>query len=85
MIKTQQINFQAVIIASLPLSSKTRQAVTLALKHGAVSTIKAAVSPLIIPADRHRQLGRPNQTIRTLYIIIHQQLPVTGNVCQIMV
>lgn len=60
-------NFMLLITASLPLSTKTRQAVTLVLKPRAVSTIKAAVSPLIIPTDGHRQPGRPNKTIYTLY------------------
>lgn len=79
MIETHQLPFQAVIIASLPLSRKPRQAVTLVFKHGAVSTIKAAVSPLVIPADGHRQPGRPDKTIHTLYTIIHKQLSVPGN------
>lgn len=60
-------HFQAVITASLPLSCKTRHAVTLVIRHGAVPTIKAAVSPLVIPANGHRQPGRPYKTIHTLY------------------
>lgn len=65
-------SFQAVITASLPLSCKTRQAVALVLKQGAVSTIKAAVRPLVSPTNGHRQPGGPNKTIHTLYTSNHQ-------------